>query len=102
MKLTTDQLKEATPTARALLFRAALAQAAVPTTPASIAALEGVSAALVTKVMQWRSVGGEKVRRVQRMIARRLQEKVEDLFPERGPAIAGGGFKAQRKNWKKA
>lgn len=100
MKLTTAQLTQASPTSRAMLFRLALAEAAVPTTPTAIANREDVSAATVTKVMQWRSVGGAKVRRVQVHIARCLQAPVATLFPVRGPAIAGGGFLAQRKNWK--
>lgn len=99
MKLSRQLKKAKTPQERAMLFRTALLQAAVATTPANIARIQSVSEATVTKTLQWKAVGGAKVRRVQEHVARVLHERVDDIFPVRGPAIAGGGFQAQRRNW---
>lgn len=101
MKLKQDLKKATTPRARALVFRTALANAAVPTTPASIARVEAVSEALVSKVLQWRSFGGPKVHRVQLHVARVLQVSIDDVFPNRGPTVAGGGRPSQRRTWSK-
>lgn len=100
-RLKIDLKKAATPKARALVFRTALANAAVPTTPANIARLEAVSEALVSKVLQWRSFGGPKVHRVQVRVANTLQMTLDDVFPQRGPVTAGGGRPSQRRTWSK-
>jgi hypothetical protein len=98
-RLKVDLKRAATPKARALMFRTALAEADTPTTPAVIARAEKVSEALVSKVLQWRSFGGPKVRRVQEHVARVLQMSIDAVFPNRGPAVAGGGRPSQRRTW---
>lgn len=97
MKLKTQLKKAATPQARALIFRAALA--AKGTKPRAIAQKCATSEATVTRVLQWRNFGGAKVRAVQEAVVEVLGLSLDDCFPDRGPAIAGGGFQSQRRNW---
>jgi len=99
VKLSRQLKKAKTPQERSMIFRVALMGSPYRSTPAILARACEVSEATVTKVLQWKAVGGVKVRRVQDKVALLLCEPVDEIFPVRGPAIAGGGFKAQRRNW---